>query len=167
MRYRPFAQTGIAVSGLSLLLNGANEGRTEADWRDLVHGAFEEGVNSFELAQPTPAVLAGMAQAIGAVRRSLLFVGLRVKPGLAPQTIESWVEGVIAAAGLGELNLLTSSAEPAELGPAVAPMQRLKDRKLVKNLAAAGTEEQLEPFVAEGFFDAIITPAARGMDRRR
>ena len=37
-------------------------------------------------------------------------------------------------------------------------MQRLKDRKLVKNLAAAGTEEQLEPFVAEGFFDAIITP---------
>jgi aryl-alcohol dehydrogenase-like predicted oxidoreductase len=158
MRYRPFAQTGIAVSGLSLSLNGASHERTEADWRDLVHGAFEEGVNSFEVAQPTPAVLAGMAEAIGAVRRSLLFVSLRLQPGLAPQTIESWVEGVIAAAGLGELNLLTSSAEPAELGPAVAPMQRLKDRKLVKSLGAAGSEEQLEPFVAEGFFDAILTP---------
>jgi aryl-alcohol dehydrogenase-like predicted oxidoreductase len=158
MRYRPFAQTGIAVSGLSLSLDGAHEERTEADWRDLMHGAFEEGVNSFELAQPGPALLAGVAEAIASVRRSLLFVGLRLTPGLTPQTIEPWVEGVIANAGLGELNLLTSSAEPADLGPAVAPMQRLKDRKLVKSLAAVGSGEQLEPFVAEGFFDAIVTP---------
>ena len=75
MRYRPFAPTGMALSALSLRLDGDGEDRSAADWRDLIHAAFEAGINAFELVHPSPTLLRGLADGAGAVRRRLLFVG--------------------------------------------------------------------------------------------
>ena len=83
MLYRPFGRTGIAVSALSLTLNGEGDRRKSSDWLALVHSALEQGVNAFEILRPSHALLSGFAEGIAAVRRALLFVGLRADPNLS------------------------------------------------------------------------------------
>lgn len=157
MRYRPFARSGMAVSALSLTLSGRDDRRAPGDWRDVVHAAFEEGVNAFELAHPSPALLAGFAEGAQAVRRSLLFVGLRLDAALEGAGIAGRVEGVIGQTGLGELNLLTADAEGAR-EDVMEAMQALKARDLVRHVAAAGAGAQLAAHVEGGALDAVIVP---------
>ena len=70
MRYRPFGRTGIAVSALSLALNGDNDRRKAGDWLAIIHSALEHGVNAFEISRPSSALLSGLAEGIAAVRRA-------------------------------------------------------------------------------------------------
>src|SRR5215467_5830937 len=111
MRYRPFARSGMAVSVLSLELNGTDDRRKPGEWRDLVHAAFEEGVNAFELVSPSPALLSGFAEGAEVVKRSLVFVGVRAPDGEAGAGLEQWVRGTITAARLGYVDLLTIEAD--------------------------------------------------------
>jgi len=157
MRYRPFANTRMAVSSLSLALDGATEERSAADWRDLVHGAFEEGVNAFEIRRPSAALMSGFAEGVSAVRRSLIFIGLRIDDDIEGPNLDHWVEAMIAAGGLGEVNLLTVSAANRPLAELRPAMQRLKQRRLALNLGVAAEGEALDPHIGAGFFDAIVT----------
>jgi aryl-alcohol dehydrogenase-like predicted oxidoreductase len=158
MRYRPFARTGMAVSVLSLELNGEDDRRRPGDWRDLAHAAFEEGVNGFELVSPSPALTAGFAEGAEAVKRSLLFVGLRVGADMDGQRLQAWVRQVIAEARLGYLDLLALNAGVTRDEELLAAAILLKEADVARRLAVAGAGELVEQDVESGLFDAVITP---------
>jgi aryl-alcohol dehydrogenase-like predicted oxidoreductase len=158
MRYRPFARTGMAVSVLSLELNGEDDRRKPADWRDLVHAAFEEGVNGFELVNPSPALTAGFAEGAEAVRRSLLFIGLRADPAIEGQNLQAWVRQVIAEAHLDYLDLLAMNAGVTQDEELLAAAILLKEADAVRHLAVAGAADLIEADVESDLFDAIVTP---------
>jgi aryl-alcohol dehydrogenase-like predicted oxidoreductase len=158
MRYRPFARTGIAVSALSLSLDGADDAKKPSDWRDLIHAAFEEGVNAFEIIRPTMALLTGFAEGASVVKRSLIFAALRVDAGVDAESLERWVAQVISRAGIGELNLLTTDAGVTRAEGMLAALQRLQTAEMVHQLAVAGAGDLLAEDVAAGHFDAIVTP---------
>jgi aryl-alcohol dehydrogenase-like predicted oxidoreductase len=158
MRYRPFARTGIAVSALSLALDGTGDEGAASDWRDLVHAAFEEGVNAFELIRPSSALLKGFAEGISAVDRKLIFVALRIDASVEGPQLQAWVESQIEQAGVGEFNLLAVEAHAVEGEGVVQAMRRLKDVALVGQLAIAGEGAAVAEYATSGVFDAVITP---------
>jgi aryl-alcohol dehydrogenase-like predicted oxidoreductase len=158
MRYRPFARTGMAVSALSLKLNGENDEREAADWRDLIHAAFEEGVNTFELVRPSPALMRGLSEGIGAVRRTLLFIGLRLNAGLDGQGVIDWVDEILEGTGLEEFNLVSVDVGETASGTVVPAMRWMKDEGMAHRLAVAGPGDLLEEPVQLGQFDAVVTP---------
>jgi len=158
MRYRPFARTGMAVSSLALALNGEDEDRKSSYWRDLVHAAFEEGINAFELVKPTPILLAGFAEGVSAVRRSLLFAALRVDTSVEARRLEHWVEEIVASAGIDQLNLLTVDAGASYAADLLADLMRMRESGLTHRLAVTGQGEALADDVAAGHFDAVVSP---------
>jgi len=158
MRYRPFARTGMAVSSLSLILDGGDDAKKPSDWRDLVHAAFEEGVNAFEIVRPTLALLTGFAEGASVVKRSLIFAALRVDSGVDGESLERWAEEVISRAGIGELNLLIAEASATRADGMLAAMQRLKASETTRLLAVAGAGDMLAEDIEAGNFDAVVTP---------
>jgi aryl-alcohol dehydrogenase-like predicted oxidoreductase len=158
MRYRPFARDGMAVSALSLALDGVHEERSAADWRDLVHAAFEEGVNAFELIRPSEPLLEGFAEGAAAVRRNLIFVGLRVADSGDAAHLGEWVDHVMAETGLTAVDLLSLDADPSLAAGAPATMRALRENGVVKRLAIVGEGDLLSEHVQTGAFDALITP---------
>jgi aryl-alcohol dehydrogenase-like predicted oxidoreductase len=158
MRYRPFGRTGIAVSALSLALDGEADRRKAADWLAIIHSALEHGVNAFEIARPSPALLSGLAEGTAAVRRALLFVALRADPNMNGRKLDGWVSEVIAASGLGEIDLFTIDAGSPEFEEALVAGLRLKDLNLVRRLGVAGSGEQLLDHVDDPLFDALVMP---------
>jgi aryl-alcohol dehydrogenase-like predicted oxidoreductase len=158
MRYRPFGRTGVAVSALSLMLSGEDDRRKAGDWLALVHAALEHGVNAFEIAQPSPALLTGLAQGIEAVRRSLLFVSLRADSLMQGRRLDGWVSDVITAGGLGGVDLFTIDAESPDFEEALCAGLRLKDLSRVRRMAVAGPSTLLENHVEDPLFDALVMP---------
>jgi len=157
MRYRPFGRTGIAVSAFSLTLSG-DEDRKASEWLSLVHAALEHGINAFEIVRPSQALLNGFAEGIAAVRRTLLFVALRADPDMPGAKLDGWVSEMVAAGGLGEINLLTLDADSPEFEEALGAALRLKDISLVRRLAVAGPGDALAGHVEDPLFDAIVMP---------
>ena len=157
MRYRPFARAGMAVSALSLILDGTEEGEA-SDWCDLLHAAFEEGVNAFEIVRPSSELLRGIAEGAAAVRRSLLFIALRVGDTTDAAHLTEWIDAVLSEAGLTEVDLLSLEADPAWVGGVPAAVRALRDQGRVRRLAIAGDSEALAEQVTAGAFDALITP---------
>ncbi|HEY2709825.1 MAG TPA: aldo/keto reductase [Caulobacteraceae bacterium] len=158
MRYRPFGHTGIAVSALSLSLDGDGDRRKPEEWRAFVHAAFEEGINSFEFVKPSQAMLEGFAEGASVVKRSLLFLTLRADPALEGRRLEGWVADVIGRAGIGELNLLTIEATAPEFDGSLVAGLRLKDINLVRRLSVAGYGDQVTDHLEDPLFDAVIMP---------
>jgi hypothetical protein len=158
MRYRPFARTGMAVSVLSQELNGEDDRRRPADWRDLVHAGFEEGVNAFEIVSPSQALVEGFAEAAQAVKRSLLFIALRVPATLEGQRLAPWVEKAIAATRVGYFDLLTLNAGASRAEDLLAAAILVKEADRAWRLAVAGSGDLVEEDVDFGLFDAVVTP---------
>jgi aryl-alcohol dehydrogenase-like predicted oxidoreductase len=158
MRYRPFARTGIAVSTISLALDGKRDEARPGDWRDLMHAAFEEGINTFELINPSPALLEGFAEGISAVKRSLLFIALRADPEIEGPALGRWAYEIVQNAHVGALNLLAVEAGAAKSHGVLSSLRRLREADVVHNMAVAGTGSPLEEDLESGFFDAIIAP---------
>jgi aryl-alcohol dehydrogenase-like predicted oxidoreductase len=158
MRYRPFARTGMAVSVLSLELNGEDDRRKPGDWRDLVHAAFEEGINAFEIVSPSPTLMTGFAEGVEAVKRSLLFVGLRADASVDAPRFQAWVRQVIAEGRLGYLDLLALNAGVTRDEELLAAAILLKEADVARRLAVAGAGELIEEDVESSLFDAVITP---------
>ncbi|HEX7199621.1 MAG TPA: hypothetical protein VF213_09095, partial [Dongiaceae bacterium] len=148
----------MALSVLSLELNGEDDRRKSADWRDLVHAAFEEGVNAFEIVSPSPALMTGFSEAVEAVRRSLLFVGLRADPSVDAPRFQAWVRQVIAEGRLGYVDMLALKAGATADEELLAAAILLKEADVARRLAVAGSGELVEEDVASDLFDALITP---------
>ena len=157
MRYRPFGRAGMAVSAVSLALDGEDL-KSAGAWRDLVHAAFEEGINAFELRRPSPELAEGLAEGASAVPRRLLFVGLRVEESEEAGPLVRGIEEFIDRSGLGYFDLLSVEATPAPPRGVPAALRALKDQGRAVWLGVAGDHDLLEPHVEAGGFDALITP---------
>jgi aryl-alcohol dehydrogenase-like predicted oxidoreductase len=157
MRYRPFARVGMAVSALSLSLDATDDTWAAGDWRDLLHAAFELGINSFELMRPSAALLRGLADGVSAVPRHLLFFGLRIEPAENEIHLAREVCRLIDETGLRHLDLLSLQATPGlSAGPSPA-MRALKDEAKVRGLGIAGDCDLLTTHLKSGGFDALVT----------
>jgi aryl-alcohol dehydrogenase-like predicted oxidoreductase len=158
MRYRSFAIAGMAISAMSLVLNGDDAERSADGWRDIIHAGFEEGVNAFELIRPSPALLKGVCEGAAAVPRRLLFVGMRIEGTEETAPVTRQVEEAIDQTGLGFLDLLSVDAGPFPPRGVPAAMKALKDQGLATRLGVAGEQALLAPHIEAGGFDALITP---------
>lgn len=162
MRYRPFGNSGMAVSAVSLMLrDGGRRGR-EGDYRAQVLAALEAGINCFELAGASPVLLEAVGEALSAVDRRLVFVtwGLDAREclGLSAQELSAKVQPVVDGAGLAYIDLLMLH-DPRE-APSLEAISRLKDFQesgAARLLGVSGDSDFIDGYMTTGAFDAIST----------
>ena len=168
MRYRPFGGSGVAVSSVSLsLVDNGKRPRDALAWSRLIHAALELGVNSFEINDPTEALLQGLALGFGDLERRLYFVTWRADDALSGEAqMRQLASDLTTAAELSALDYFdlllvgepSGSPTPGDVAAAAAPMQSLAENDLVKLLGVRGDGDGLDAAIATGAFDAIATP---------
>lgn len=157
MRYRPFGNSGTAVSVISMLLQD-NPRLKAADWRSLLFCALEHGINCFEIAGDSPHLLDGVGEALGAVERHLIFVSWRAVSGQSTGSMYDQVEAILTRTGLRHLNLLVIP-DPAANLPAdgMEQLYALKQGRLTRMLGVSSDDDSVDPFIVSGAFDALCT----------
>ncbi len=157
MRYRPFGNSGTAVSVLSMLLEDHNRLKAH-DWRALLVCALEHGINSFEIAGGSPAMLDGVAEALGAVERHLIFVSWRAPNDQPSETLSRHVEALLARTGLHHLNLLVVDNPAVNLhSDGLEALKAIRQARLTRMLGISGDDDSLNPFISSGAFEALCT----------
>jgi aryl-alcohol dehydrogenase-like predicted oxidoreductase len=110
MRYRPFGNSGKAVSAMSLLLREAPGLNTPLAWRGLLFSALENGVNTFEICANSEVLALGVGETLRAVERRLVFLSWRLRgDGRRPVTadlISQSVRSGLQRTGAGYFDLL-------------------------------------------------------------
>jgi aryl-alcohol dehydrogenase-like predicted oxidoreductase len=165
MRYRPFGITGKAVSAVSLALGRGGKGPGDAaGWRNLMFAGMENGINCFDIEVGLEALEFGVAQALQAVERRLVFLifTMRSDPR-RPFTVEHLAETVkrgLARSSAGYIDVLMFDPETyAVLTPrARALLARLKEADLVLQLGVCGEADALDAAVADPDFEVLATP---------
>jgi aryl-alcohol dehydrogenase-like predicted oxidoreductase len=167
MRFRPFGITGTAVSAVSLALTDA-PGRTRpSDWTALIYAAFENGINTFEIVGGDTAILDGLAVALQAVERRLLFIGLRL--GASPArmgrdfSVDALLKSIdvtLARTGCGYLDVaMLDDPGMAELPPeSLQALKEVRNQGRIKLLGVAGQDEAMDAYILTESFDVIATP---------
>jgi aryl-alcohol dehydrogenase-like predicted oxidoreductase len=158
MRYRPLGGSGTAVSVLSLHLPGHRCEGDADDWLLATHAAFESGVNSFEIREPTAALLKGFGEAVKALERRLVFANLRLTPGSSAADIHRQVDEVLAHADLGHLDQVTLDADAETHPEAVWALEELRASPKVRLIGVAGETDAVVPHIAGGVFDTLSSP---------
>lgn len=178
MRYRPFGQTGTAVSAVSLALTDM-KGWDQRDWTALVHAALEQGVNAFEIVGRSPAIVDGLAAGLGDLERRLVFVALRLGTPAAngqrdysAQTLSGAIQATVARAGLEYLDvvLLDDPAEDALSPEALAVLKAERARGSVRMIGVAGLDPAIDFYISTGAFNVLAMPfgvMSGWLDRRR
>ncbi len=157
MRYRPFGNSGTAVSVISMLLQDHPRLKAQ-DWRSLLFCALEHGINSFEIAGASPALLEGVAEALGAVERHLIFVSWRAPPGQRGDAMSRQVESLLARTGLKHLNLVVVEDPAVNLAAdGLEALKALRDARLTRMLGISSDDDSADPFIVSGAFDALCT----------
>ncbi|MDQ0462436.1 aryl-alcohol dehydrogenase-like predicted oxidoreductase [Caulobacter ginsengisoli] len=157
MRYRPFGNSGTAVSVISLLLQ--DHTRLKAtDWRALLFCALEHGINCFEIAGASPALMEGVGEALGAIDRHLIFVSWRAPPGQPGEALSRHVEGLLTRTGLHHLNLVVVE-DPAVNLPAdgLEALKAIRSARLTRMLGISGDDDSIDDFICSGAFEALCT----------
>lgn len=165
MRYRPFGTTGKAVSAVSLALGRGGKGPGDAaGWRNLMFAGMENGINCFDIEVGQEALEFGVAQALQAVERRLVFLifTMRSDPR-QPFTVEHLAETVkrgLARSGAGYVDVLMFDPETyAALTPrARTLLARLKEANLVLQLGVRGEADALDAALADPDFEVLATP---------
>lgn len=177
MRYRPFGQTGTAVSAVSLALTDM-KGWDVRDWTALIHTALEQGINAFEIVGRSPAILDGLAAGLGALERRLLFVGLRLGVPVkghrdySAKALSGAIQATIARTGLEYLDvvLLDDPAEDSLSPDALAALKAERTRGAARMIGVAGLDPAIDFYIATGAFDVLAMPfgvMSGWLDRRR
>jgi aryl-alcohol dehydrogenase-like predicted oxidoreductase len=177
MRYRPFGQTGTAVSAVSLALTDMR-GWDVRDWTALIHAALEQGINAFEIVGRSPAILEGLAAGLGDLERRLLFVGLRLgvpvngQRDYSAKALCGVIQATIARTGLEYLDvvLLDDPAEDALSPDALAALKAERTRGSARMIGIAGLDPAIDFYIATGAFDVLAMPfgvMSGWLDRRR
>jgi len=167
VRYRPFGRSGTAVSALSLALDDTPM-RHEQRIR-LIYAALESGVNTFEIQTPDPAVADAVGEALQAIEREVVLVGLRIGwaldgrgdrlRDLSPAGVSGAIESVLASTGLGYLDLAVLDALEAERLPAhvIPALESARRAGRVRRLGIAGADAA-DSHIGTGAFDVLVTP---------
>jgi aryl-alcohol dehydrogenase-like predicted oxidoreductase len=177
MRYRPFGQTGTAVSAVSLALTDMR-GWDVSDWTALINAALEQGVNAFEIIGGSPAIVDGLAQALGGLERRLVFVGLRLgtatngRRDYSAQALTGAIQATVARSGLEYLDLvlLDDPAEDALSPEALAALKTERTRGSIRMIGVAGIDPAIDFYILTGAFDVLAMPfgvMSGWLDRRR
>jgi aryl-alcohol dehydrogenase-like predicted oxidoreductase len=150
MRYRPFGATyGMAVSTVSLLLDDASR-RSTRDWRDLIDAAMSAGINTFELAGASDALLDGLSQAVGDIERRLLFLAWRA-PTIG--NLDDAVDMVLRRLGIDYIDLVVVE----DLGQ-VDFARTLKHSRKARQIGVAGSGETMDLALNKPGVDCLVTP---------
>ena len=177
MRYRPFGQTGTAVSAVSLALTDMR-GWDAGDWTALVHMALEQGINAFEIVGKSPALLEGLTAGLGDLERRLLFVGLRLgmpaggQRDYSAQALVGAIQATVARTGLEYLDvaLLDDPAEDSLSPEALAALKAERARGTVRMIGVAGLDPAIDFYISTGAFQVLAMPfgvMSGWLDRRR
>lgn len=158
MRYRPIGKSGMSISALCLKLRGERCGGDPDAWLALIHGAFENGVNAFEISNPTPALLEGMAYAARSVERRLIFVSLRLPDGSKSEDIVREVDLALSATGLDYLDLALLNGDGNVPNEVVWTLGDLRAASRVKRLGIIAETEEAGHHVHSGAFDILVAP---------
>jgi aryl-alcohol dehydrogenase-like predicted oxidoreductase len=179
MRYRPLGSSAAVVSAISLNLSPNPARPRPADWVRFVHAALEHGISAFEVDGDDPVVVDGLAQALSAVDRALVFVSWRlnlgrggVDPTASPKSLAWRVQAGVARTGLTYLDALMLD-EPAAAAVSDEHLEVLDE---IRALGAArlaglcGEGDAVTRHLASGRFDILTTAfslASGGCDRDR
>ncbi|MDD3836496.1 MAG: aldo/keto reductase [Phenylobacterium sp.] len=172
MRYRPFGVAGKAVSAVSLTLSETAAVPTAQAWRGVLFGAMECGINAFDVVAGCEPLARGVAEALQAVDRDLLFLGWRLRgeglPALDADALGQAVRQALAATSAGYFDLVTFDEASAELltPDAEALLAELKGAGLVLHTAIRGDGPLTDAAVRESRFDALASPFSLVSDGR-
>jgi aryl-alcohol dehydrogenase-like predicted oxidoreductase len=165
MRYRPLGASGVAVSAVTLNL-ADTPGMKTSDWKALAYAALENGINSFEVTGRDPAILDGLAAALPAVARRLVFVGMRL--GYSPEgrrdfsaaTLSRTTQAAIARSGLEYLDLVMLDDPTSEefTSEGLNALKELKREGKVNLLGVCGRDEAIEAYILTQAFNLLCLP---------
>ncbi len=169
MRFRSLGQSGKSVSAISLSL-GDGTRLSAHDWLKLIYSALECGINCFEVVGREPAIAEGLAQALSAVERRLVFVVWRLgstsAPGSRPvrdfsaAALAGAVQSALTRTGLGYLDaVVLDDPNDSELSPqALTALKAMRDAGHVRMLGVAGEDDAIDAYISTGAFDLLCTP---------
>lgn len=150
MRYRPFgANYSMAVSAVSLLLEDRIRGSAK-EWRELLDAAMTAGINTFEVAGNSEALLSGLEQALAGVERRLVFIAWRAT---AVGDLGHATRSFLTRIGIDYLDLLILS-DVSQLGAAKV----LRHDRSVRQVGLGGTDEAADQALDQDGIDALVTP---------
>ena len=169
MRYRPLAHLPMAVSALSLKLDDQYQ-RSVSDWTALGMAALDCGINCFEVAGHSPALVDGLARALSTVERRLIYVAWRLGPKSMPPVyannaftstgMEGLTKAALARTNLGYLDLVQLD-DPGQQDLSADGLQTLRQMKadgLVRALGLAGDGDEIDTYISTGAFAVLTLP---------
>jgi len=164
MRYRPLGNNGTAVSALSIVM--PDEAPVRGETTRLIYAALEAGINFFEFAAHSdPAMLREACQALGAVERDLVIVGLRLTHGrgersLSTGSLQQALQTMLGEGKLGRLDIISLEApHPGETAlPVFQALEKLRDARRLRYIGLSGDGESLDGHIDSGRFDVLHMP---------
>jgi aryl-alcohol dehydrogenase-like predicted oxidoreductase len=163
MRYRPFGISGKAVSAVSLALTRGGGPSDAAGWRSVMFQGMEHGVNCFDIECGNEALARGVAQALQAVERRLVFLICTLRADSSqPFTVERLAESLkrtLTLTGAGYFDVVMFDAETyAALTPrARTLLARLHDASLVLQLGVTGDAAGVDAAVRDPEIEVLST----------
>ena len=170
MRYRPLGVTGSTVSALTLVLEDSPSRLRPQDWETLVYAALENGINAFEVVGRQPAISEGLARAIHAIERRLVFISWRMGNShpldgqphrdFSPEGLQRGVEAVLARTGFAYLDaIILDDPVSAELSPyALGKLKEFRATGRVRLLGVAGHDDAMDAYISTQAFDILCSP---------
>jgi aryl-alcohol dehydrogenase-like predicted oxidoreductase len=181
MRYRPLAHRAMAVSAVSLKLDD-RLARSATQWAELGTAALNCGINCFEVAGRSPALVDGISQALRTVDRRLLFVAWRFGPSVmpsayardafSPQALEGLAKAILARTGLAYLDLVQlDDPGPQDLrAEGLKMLKQMRAQGLAQSIGVAGHGDAMDAYISTGAFEVFTGPynmRSGSRDRRR
>ena len=166
MRYRPFGAANMAISVVSLTLTDSPHGRARFDWKGLVYGALENGINAFEIVGQDPAILDGLAEALQSIDRHLVFVAKRLGPtptggnDFSAMGMVRTVEATIARCGFDYLDavMLNDPSEEALTKDALDALIAMRDDGQARQIGITGEGPAIDAYISSGKFNVLSMP---------
>jgi aryl-alcohol dehydrogenase-like predicted oxidoreductase len=182
MRFRPLGKSGMVVSTISLSLSDRAAVARPSDWVTLIYAAFENGINSFELQGDAPAMIDGLAEALKAVERRLIYVAWRVGTRMGPAgalvrdfsagALCRIIDGVLARSDIGYLDaVVLDDPQTQEFSPqALDQLKLMRADGRTRMLGVAGQDDAMDALLSTGAFDVLYIPyslTSGWVERRR
>ena len=182
MRFRPLGKSGMVVSTIALSLSDRAAIARPADWVSLIYAAFENGINAFEIHGDAPGMVDGIAQAVRAVDRHLIYLAWRVGTRIGPAGVVMRdfsagalcriVDGVLARSGIGYLDaVVLDDPQTQEFSPqALDQLKLMRADGRTRMLGVAGQDDALDALLTTGAFDVLYLPyslTSGWVERRR
>jgi aryl-alcohol dehydrogenase-like predicted oxidoreductase len=169
VRYRPFGPSASVVSAVSLTLADGSGRSRPSDWTGLIYAALESGINGFDVTGLEPAIMDGLAEALKAVERRLLFVSWRIGSlttsdgkvrDFTPEGLTRQVCAILARTGLDYLDVALLDDPRSEELPqeALGALGDLKAAGAVRMTGVAGEDDAIDAYIYARAFDVLCTP---------